>query len=109
MQIVDPRELALPAAGLLTLVDTETGRNIHVQSNSAPLRERYAEAARVRHDAIARRIRDAGSEQLVLTTNSDWLIEIVRFVASRRTLRRHTSLQQQQQQRVRATRLRSVQ
>jgi uncharacterized protein (DUF58 family) len=107
VQIVDPRELELPAAGLLTLVDTETGRNIHVQSNSAPLRERYAEAARVRHDAIGRQIRDAGSEHLVLDTNSDWLIEIVRFVASRRTLRRHTSLQQQQ--RVRATRLRSVQ
>jgi uncharacterized protein (DUF58 family) len=107
VQVVDPREITLPAAGMLTLVDTETGRSINVQSNSVSLRRRYAEAARVRHEAIARQIRDAGSEHLVLTTNSDWLMEIVRFVASRRTLRRHTSLQQQQ--RVRATRLRSVQ
>ncbi len=106
VQVVDARELALPAAGMLTLVDTETGRNLHVQSNSASLRERYATAARERHASIGARIRDAGAEQLVLFTDSDWLIEIVRFVAGRRTLRRHTSLSQRA--RVGATQLRSV-
>jgi uncharacterized protein (DUF58 family) len=106
VQVVDRRELTLPAAGMLTLVDTESGRDIHVQSNSQSLRDRYAAAAQERHDAIARQIREAGSEQLVLFTDSDWLIEIVRFIASRKTLRRHTSLSHQQ--RVRATRLRSV-
>jgi uncharacterized protein (DUF58 family) len=106
VQVVDPRELALPAAGMLSFVDTESGRNIHVQSNSQSLRDRYAAAAKERHDAIGRRIREAGSEHLVLSTDSDWLIEIVRFIASRKSLRRHTSLSHQQ--RVRATRLRSV-
>jgi uncharacterized protein (DUF58 family) len=77
VQITDPREFALPAAGMLTLVDTESGRNIHVQSNSPALRERYAVAARERHASIGRRIRDAGSEHLVLSTDADWLIEIV--------------------------------
>ena len=91
VQVVDPRELSLPAAGMLTLVDTETGRNMHVQSNSAALRDRYAAAARERHESIGRRVRDAGSEHLVLSTSSDWLIEIVRFVAGRRTLRRQAS------------------
>ena len=99
VQVVDPRELVLPAAGMLTLVDTESGRDIHVQSNSASLRERYAAAAKERHDNIGRQIRDAGSEHLVLFTDSDWLIEIVRFVASRKTLRRHTSLSHQQRAR----------
>ncbi len=106
VQVVDPRELVLPAAGMLTLVDTETGRDIHVQSNSSSLRDRYAAAAQQRHDAIGRQIREAGSEHLILFTNSDWLIEIVRFVASRKTVRRHASLSRQQ--RARATRLRSV-
>ena len=106
VQVVDPRELALPAAGMLTLVDTESGRDIHVQSNSAALRERYASAAQARHEAIGRKIRDAGSEHLVLFTTSDWLIEIVRFVAGRRILGRHTAVPRGQ--RVRATRLRSV-
>ena len=72
---------------MLTLVDTETGRNLHVQSNSPALRDRYAAAARDRHESIGRRIRGAGCEHLVLFTSSDWLIEIVRFVAGRRTLR----------------------
>jgi uncharacterized protein (DUF58 family) len=106
VQIVDPRELTLPAAGMLTLVDTETGRDIHVQSNSAALRDRYAAAAKERHEGIGRRIREAGSEHLVLFTDADWLIEIVRFVAGRRTLRRHPSLSRNL--RGRATRLRSV-
>jgi uncharacterized protein (DUF58 family) len=106
VQVVDPRELTLPAAGMLALVDTESGRNIHVQSNSASLREKYATAANERHAAIGRRIREAGSEHLVLATNSDWLMAIVRFVAGRRSLRRHTS--NVRHERARATRLRSV-
>jgi uncharacterized protein (DUF58 family) len=106
VQVVDPRELALPAAGMLTLVDTETGRDIHVQSNSAALREKYANAAQARHETIGRKIRDAGSEHLVLYTSSDWLIEIVRFVAGRRLLGRHTSFPRGHS--ARATRLRSM-
>lgn len=106
VQVVDPRELALPAAGMLTLVDTESGRSIHVNSNSATLRARYDAAARQRHESIGSQIREAGSEHLVLDTNADWLIEIVRFIAGRKTLRRHASLSRQQ--RARATRLRSV-
>jgi uncharacterized protein (DUF58 family) len=106
VQVVDPRELALPAAGMLTLVDTETGRDLHVQSNSQALRDRYAAAARERHDTIARDIREAASEHLVLFTDSDWLIEIVRFVAGRKTMRRHTSPSRHQH--LRTTRLRSV-
>ncbi|HEY5173357.1 MAG TPA: DUF58 domain-containing protein [Acidimicrobiia bacterium] len=107
VQVVDPRELALPAAGMLALVDTETGRDIHVQTNSASLRDRYAAAAKERHEMIGRRIREAGSEHLVLSTDGDWLLAIVRFVAGRKTLRRHTS-STRQQQRIRGTRLRSV-
>jgi uncharacterized protein (DUF58 family) len=106
VQVVDPRELELPAAGVLSFVDTETGRNISIQTSSTALRDRYAAAAKERHEGIGRDILEAGSEHLVLSTDSDWLMDIVRFVASRKTVRRHTSLSQQQ--RVRATRLRSV-
>jgi uncharacterized protein (DUF58 family) len=106
VQIVDPRELELPAAGMLSLVDAETGRRLDVQSSSTALRERYAVAARERDDTIRRRIRDAGGSHLVLTTDRDWLLDIVRFVVGSRSVRRAASSSLELQ--ARATRLRSV-
>jgi uncharacterized protein (DUF58 family) len=87
-QVVDPRELTLPAAGMLSLIDTETGRQMHVQSNSSKLRERYAAAARARQDQIRSDVRSAGGEHFVLSTERDWLLDIVKFVASRRSMQR---------------------
>ena len=52
-QIVDPRELALPAIGIAAFVDPETGRRLHVQTNSAALRNRYRVRPRGRQESIA--------------------------------------------------------
>jgi uncharacterized protein (DUF58 family) len=87
VQVVDPRELTLPAVGMLALVDAETGRQMHVQTNSKSLRERYETAAAERHERIAAEIRAAGAEHLTLSTDRDWVIDIVKFVASRRAAR----------------------
>ncbi|HWS47264.1 MAG TPA: DUF58 domain-containing protein [Acidimicrobiia bacterium] len=106
VQVVDRRELELPTVGMLTLVDAETGREITVQSGSSALRERYARAARERDDAIGRKIREAGCPRLVLATDSDWLLDIVRFVVGSRTLRRAATTARDQ--RVRAPQLRSA-
>jgi len=86
-QVVDPRELALPAVGITAFVDPETGCRLHVQTNSGALRQRYEAAARERHESIGRTVRAAGAEHLVLATDRDWLLEIVKFVAGRRSLR----------------------
>jgi uncharacterized protein (DUF58 family) len=106
VQVVDRREYELPDVGMLSLIDTETGREIAVQTKSSALRERYAQAARERHDTIARRLRENGCDHLVLATDRDWLIDIVRFVAGSRTLRRTASSTRDQL--MRATQLRSV-
>ena len=45
IEVVDPRELELPDVGLITVVDPETGRRREVQTASASLRARYAQAA----------------------------------------------------------------
>jgi uncharacterized protein (DUF58 family) len=84
VQIVDPREFELPRMGLLTLVDTESRRELRVQSNSRTLREQYARAAQRRHDEIAATIRAAHTDHLVLSTERDWLYDIARFVSRRR-------------------------
>jgi uncharacterized protein (DUF58 family) len=84
VEVLDPVELALPAVGLLTLVDPETGRLLEVQTSKPALRERYAEAAGKQRAEIAAALRRAGAAHLQLRTDRDWLIDIVRFVAARR-------------------------
>jgi uncharacterized protein (DUF58 family) len=80
VQVIDPREEAIPAVGILTLIDTETGRQLNVQTNSAKLRARYADAAAQRKAAIASSLRGAGADHLVLRTDGDWVADIAAFV-----------------------------
>jgi uncharacterized protein (DUF58 family) len=87
IEVVDPRELELPAVGLLMLVDPETGRRVEVQTRSAQLRARFAAAAANQRSAIASAIRRSGVEHLQLRTDRDWLQDIVRFVVARRRRR----------------------
>jgi uncharacterized protein (DUF58 family) len=84
VEIVDPRELELPAVGLLTLVDPETGRRREVATHAKRVRERYAEAAGEQRAGIARALRTAGAARLQLRTDRDWVRDIVRYVAAQR-------------------------
>lgn len=87
VQVTDPRERELPAVGMLTVIDTETGRTMHVQTNRGELRRRYAEVAEARQQDIAHRIFAAGAEHVVLSTDTDWLTDIARFITARRARR----------------------
>lgn len=83
-QIVDPRELALPDVGTITVRDPETGRLLDVPTGTAAVRERYAAAAADRHARIAAAVHDAGADRVELTTDRDWLVDLARFVGRRR-------------------------
>jgi uncharacterized protein (DUF58 family) len=87
VEIVDPRELELPDVGVIALVDPETGSMHEVLTSDARLRQRYAAAAAEQRAAIAAAIRRAGGAHLRLRTDSDWLLDIVRFVAAQRHAR----------------------
>jgi uncharacterized protein (DUF58 family) len=87
IEVVDPRELELPDVGVLTLADPETGQLHEVQTADPALRRRYAEAAGEQRGAIARTLRAAGTAHLRLRTDTDWLLDIVRFVAAQRHAR----------------------
>ena len=87
VEVVDPRELELPAAGVLRLVDPETGRHLEVQTGDRRLRERYAAAAAARRAGHAETVRRAGAGHLLLRTDQDWLPALARFLAGRRRLR----------------------
>ncbi len=88
IEVVDPLELELPDVGYLTLVDPETGRVREVQTSKRPLRDRYAAAAAEQRADIARRLRRAGANHLLLRTDSDLVLEVVRFVMAQRRTRR---------------------
>jgi uncharacterized protein (DUF58 family) len=83
-QICDPREAELPPVGLLTLVDPETGRRQEVQTANRRLRERFAAAAAAQRASAAKAVRSSGAAHLVLSTDRDWLLDVVRFAARRR-------------------------
>jgi uncharacterized protein (DUF58 family) len=87
IEVVDPRELELPDVGVLTLADPETGVLHEVQTADPALRARYAEAAGNQRGEIARALRAAGAAHLRLRTDTDWLLDVVRFVAAQRHAR----------------------
>jgi len=87
LEVVDPRELELPAVGVLRLVDPETGRHLEVSTGDARLRERYAAAAAARRAENAAAVRRAGAGHLVLRTDRDWMPPLAGFLAARRRLR----------------------
>ncbi|MEO3825106.1 DUF58 domain-containing protein [Actinomadura sp. B10D3] len=84
VEVVDPRELALPDVGMLTLVDPETGRRREVPTASRRLRERYAAAAARQREEIAAGLRRAGAAHLRLRTDGDWVRDLVRHVLAQR-------------------------
>ena len=59
VEILDPARSSFPPVGLVTLVDTETGRRIEVQTASEKVRARFAEAAAHQRAAIASDVRGA--------------------------------------------------
>lgn len=88
IELTDPRELDLADVGVLDLIDPETGIVHSVQTSDAGLRRRYSEAARAQRAGNAAAIREAGARHLCLSTGSDWLADLVRFVAAQRLRRR---------------------
>ncbi len=86
-EIVDRRELTLPAVGPLTVVDPETGRRRHVDTGRPSVRAAYAAAAKSQRTSIARAIARAGADHLRLDTSGDWLDELITHVFWRRRRR----------------------
>lgn len=87
VEVLDPRELELGDSGVMEFADPETGAIHEVQTSDPRLRKKYAQAAASQRGAIAAGIRGAGAAHLRLRTDSDWLFDIVRFVAAQRHAR----------------------
>jgi uncharacterized protein (DUF58 family) len=73
VEIRDPREDELPDVGDLTLVDAETGREVRVDTGSAALRTKFAEAAARDRAHVASELRRLRVRHVVLSTSGSWL------------------------------------
>ncbi len=78
IEVGDPREGELPAAGHLSLVDPESGRHLRVDTSDERLRHRFEAAERERRAAVAADLRHAGAQHVVLRTDSNWLRDLGR-------------------------------
>lgn len=88
VEVVDPRELALPNVGSVVLVDPESGRQRQVWTADRGIRRRYAEAAARHRLDVASAIRACGADHLPVSTGRDWVRDLARFVRQRQRTQR---------------------
>lgn len=84
VRVLDPLELDLPDLGLLTMRDAETGEQILVDTHDSGFRKRFARIAAQREAELRQALVAAGVDTLELSTDSDIVEAIVRFVDMRK-------------------------
>ncbi len=83
IQVADPREFDLPAAGMLYVEDAETGEVIFVDTDDAGFRERLRAAADARQATLAADAQSAGTRLFPVSTDDDLVRALFRLVALR--------------------------
>jgi uncharacterized protein (DUF58 family) len=84
----DPRESTLPAAGLLTIEDAETGEMLELDSSRALVREKFSQTNAERLAELDRALRRAGVDTLSFSTAEDYAQILQSFFEKRRARRR---------------------
>ncbi|MGH1490909.1 MAG: DUF58 domain-containing protein [Acidimicrobiales bacterium] len=84
IQVTDPREFELPNVGVVLVRDPATGQERELQTNKASVREAFAAAAAARQERMASELRTARVDHLVLSTEREWLDDLVSFITARR-------------------------
>ncbi len=88
LHLHDPREAELPAAGLVTLEDAETGELLEIDSTRGSMRERFANANAERLENLDAALNRTGVDTLRLNTTEPFAPVLQRFFEIRRGRRR---------------------
>jgi len=80
VEVRDPIEDALPDAGVVCVVDPETGDMMDLDTSDRGLRDLLARAEAERRARVAGVLRSAGARHVVLRTDDDWLRELGRVL-----------------------------
>jgi uncharacterized protein (DUF58 family) len=84
----DPRESALPPAGLVTLEDAETGELLEVDTSRSAVRDKFAKTNSDRLAELDRALRRAGVDTLSFSTGQPFAQILQSFFEKRRGRRR---------------------
>jgi uncharacterized protein (DUF58 family) len=84
VEVVDPVELELPDVGLVVFQDPETGAQLEVPTGRRDVRARYAASATAFRTEIRDTLRHAAADHVVLRTDSDWVVDLARYLRRRR-------------------------
>jgi len=79
VQIADKRESDLPSAGLIELVDAETGETGWLDTSSRSARAAYSQAAANREQRLLRTLTHAKVDRVRLTTDRPFVPEFARY------------------------------
>ncbi len=69
----DPRELTLPAVGLVEAEDAETGERVWIDADEPAVRERFAQQASDARDARRRRLNALGVDAVEISTEGSYI------------------------------------
>lgn len=83
IEVLDPRDVALPDIGRVTLRDPESGATREFVTTDR-VRADFARAAAQHRGRVERAFRSNGAPMLRLSTDRDWISDVARFVAARR-------------------------
>lgn len=82
VEVSDPREAQVPAAGTLAVVDPETGALHEIDTSSPRIRARFAEIERRRRATVADELRRLRVHRVPVDTDGDWLAALGRGLAT---------------------------
>jgi uncharacterized protein (DUF58 family) len=88
IRLLDPREYALPDAGVIVVEDAETGEQLVVDSSDAEFRHRLREAGEQREAELRAATGRAGVDIHQVSTTESLVPALVRIVESRKRRRR---------------------
>jgi hypothetical protein len=83
LQLVDPRERELPAAGIVTLWDPETGAWRRIDTADAAVRAYFAGRAAEFDRGLERELRERGADLLRLETGESYAEPLLAFFRRR--------------------------
>ncbi|PIQ21018.1 MAG: DUF58 domain-containing protein [Cytophagales bacterium CG18_big_fil_WC_8_21_14_2_50_42_9] len=89
VQLVDKRETAFPAMGIIPLLDKETGRTIWVNTSSEVFQANYLATYSLNQEKIAKICRKFKSNFLTIYTDEDYVPQLVNLFRLRHKIRKN--------------------